>query len=162
MRPCVCVFVKPFVIEVFFVVWQFLRSKIPTTWWAWWYDVPWGHNSQYMCSIHLQFPSCLETEKAASNKLSTCRWFHYIDVIMAAIASQITSLTIVYSTIYSDADQWRHHISASLAFLTGEFPAQMVSNAENVSIWWRHHGMSSSPTPVWDSLDIDVWTANNQ
>ena len=26
---------------------------------------------------------------------------------------------------------------------TGEFPAQMASNAENVSIWWRHHG---SPT----------------
>ena len=23
--------------------------------------------------------------------------------------------------------------------VTGEFPAQMVSNAENVSIWWRHH-----------------------
>ena len=23
---------------------------------------------------------------------------------------------------------------------TGEFPAQMVSNAENVSFWWRHHG----------------------
>ena len=23
---------------------------------------------------------------------------------------------------------------------TGEFPAQMSSNAENVSIWWRHHG----------------------
>ena len=25
---------------------------------------------------------------------------------------------------------------------TGEFPAQMVSNAENVSIWWRHHVVS--------------------
>ena len=24
---------------------------------------------------------------------------------------------------------------------TGEFPAQMTSNAENVSIWWRHHGL---------------------
>ena len=23
---------------------------------------------------------------------------------------------------------------------TGEFPAQMASDAENVSIWWRHHG----------------------
>ena len=23
---------------------------------------------------------------------------------------------------------------------TGEFPAKMASNAENVSIWWRHHG----------------------
>ena len=25
---------------------------------------------------------------------------------------------------------------------TGEFPAQMASNAENVSIWWRHHGVN--------------------
>ena len=25
--------------------------------------------------------------------------------------------------------------------VTGEFPAQMASNAENVSIWWRHHGL---------------------
>ena len=27
---------------------------------------------------------------------------------------------------------------------TGEFPAQMASNAENVSIWWRHHDMRTS------------------
>ena len=26
--------------------------------------------------------------------------------------------------------------------VTGEFPAQMASNTENVSIWWRHHGSS--------------------
>ena len=25
---------------------------------------------------------------------------------------------------------------------TGEFPAQRTSNTENVSIWWRHHGLS--------------------
>ena len=25
--------------------------------------------------------------------------------------------------------------------VTGEFPAQMASNAENVSIWWRHHAL---------------------
>ena len=25
--------------------------------------------------------------------------------------------------------------------VTGEFPAQMASNAENVCIWWRHHGL---------------------
>ena len=31
--------------------------------------------------------------------------FYYNDVIMGAISSQITSLTIVYSTVYSDADQ---------------------------------------------------------
>ena len=53
--------------------------------------------------------------------------FHYNDVIMGAMASQITSLTIVYSTVYSGEDQREHESSASLAFV------------ENVSIWWRHH-----------------------
>ena len=38
---------------------------------------------------------------------------------MVAIASQITSLTIVYSTIYSDADERKHLSSASLAFVRG-------------------------------------------
>ena len=56
---------------------------------------------------------------------------------MGEMASQITSLTIVYSTVYAGADQRKHQSSASLG--TGEFPAQMASNAENVSIWWRHH-----------------------
>ena len=65
---------------------------------------------------------------------------HYSDVIMCAMAHQITSLTIVYSNVYSGTDQRKHQISASLAFVvTGEFPAQIASNAENVSIWWRHH-----------------------
>ena len=38
---------------------------------------------------------------------------------MGAMASQITSLTIVYSTIYSGADQRKHQSSASLAFVRG-------------------------------------------
>ena len=44
---------------------------------------------------------------------------HYNDVIMSAIASQITSLTIVYSIVYLDADQTKHQSSASLAFVRG-------------------------------------------
>ena len=44
---------------------------------------------------------------------------HYGDVTMNAMASQITSLTIVYSTVYSDADQSKHQSSASLAFVWG-------------------------------------------
>ena len=38
---------------------------------------------------------------------------------MGAIASQITSLTIVYSKVYSGADQRKHESSASLAFVRG-------------------------------------------
>ena len=43
--------------------------------------------------------------------------FHYDDVIMDTIASQITSLTIVYSIVYSGTDQRKHQSSASLAFV---------------------------------------------
>ena len=38
---------------------------------------------------------------------------------MGAMASQITNLTIVYSTVYSGADQRKHQSSASLAFVRG-------------------------------------------
>ena len=44
---------------------------------------------------------------------------HYTDVIMSSIASQITSLTIVYSAVYSGADQRKHQSSASLVFVLG-------------------------------------------
>ena len=44
---------------------------------------------------------------------------HYNDVIMSAMASQITSLTSVYSTIYSGADQRKHQSTASLAYVRG-------------------------------------------
>ena len=48
-------------------------------------------------------------------------WFspHYCDVIMSPTASQITSLTIVYSIVYSGTDQRKHQSSASLVFVRG-------------------------------------------
>ena len=65
----------------------------------------------------------------------------------AFIASQITSLTMVYSTVYSTS---RSKKTSKLCVtglcegnspMTGEFPAQMASNAENISVWWCHHGV---------------------
>ena len=44
---------------------------------------------------------------------------HNSDVIMSAMVSQITSLAIVYSTVYSGADQRKHQNSASLASVRG-------------------------------------------
>ena len=63
---------------------------------------------------------------------------------MTTIASQITSLTVVYSTVYSDADQRKQQSSASLAFVWGIhrdrwIPRTKTSYAENIFIWWRHH-----------------------
>ena len=46
---------------------------------------------------------------------TTC--IHYDDVIMTMLASQITSLTVVYSIVYSGVNQRKHQSSASLAFV---------------------------------------------
>ena len=75
-----------------------------------WHLIGWQHSRQPIRS-HVR-----------TSLLTSIEWnmdFHYNDVIMSAIASQITSLTIVYSTVYSDADQRKHQSSASLAFVRG-------------------------------------------
>ena len=72
---------------------------------------------------------------------------HYSDAIMSAMASPITSITIVYciTIVYSGTDQRKHQklrvtgLCEGNSPMTGEFPAQRASNADNVSIWWRHH-----------------------
>ena len=67
---------------------------------------------------------------------------------MGTMASQITSLTIVYSTVYSGADQRKHQSSASLAFVWGihrgpvNSPHKWPVTRAIVSIWWRHHDVS--------------------
>ena len=69
----------------------------------------------------------------------------YNGVIMSSLASQITSLTIVYSTVYSRADQRKHIKLPATGLCVGihrwpmNSPQKWASNAENVSIWWRHH-----------------------
>ena len=42
---------------------------------------------------------------------------HYSDLLMSAAASQITGVSIIYTTICSGTDQWKYQSSASLAFV---------------------------------------------
>ena len=76
-------------------------------------------------NLRLQ-PNLSGTNELSFDFVSSCQplarlipHLHYGDVIMGAIASQITSITIVYSTFYSDADQRKHQSSTSLAFVRG-------------------------------------------
>ena len=72
---------------------------------------------------------------------------HYDAVIMTTIASQITSLTVVYSTVYSDADQRKHQSSASLAFGWGIHRDRWIPRTKGqlrgkcfhlmTSSWWK-------------------------
>ena len=78
---------------------------------------------------------------------------------MSQMASQITSLTIVYPTVYSCADRRKLQSPASLTFVRGNHlwpvnsPHKWASNAKNVSIWWRHHEVCTFLLhwdPLWD------------
>ena len=83
---------------------------------------------------------------------------------MTTTASQITSLTVVYSTVYSDADKKnikapRHCPLCGEVTGTGEFPAQRASYAENVPIWWRHHVLQPVYVLVCDRI-ISMYVFN--
>ena len=83
-----------------------------------------------------------DLEVSLTEKVPSLLWRHN-----GEMASQITSLTIVYSNVHSGADQRKHQSSASLAFVRGihrwpvNSPHKGPVNAENVSIWWRHHDL---------------------
>ena len=104
-----------------------LNERLSKQSWGWWFDTPspslWRHSNVYL------FVS--KVYESGLRFAGMCRWNmndvfcfhinkrHYDDVIMGTIASQITSLTSVYSTVYSGADQSKHQSSTSLAFVWG-------------------------------------------
>ena len=61
---------------------------------------------------------------------------HYNDFIMSAMASQITSLTIVYSTVYSGADQKKLKSSVSLSFVR-EIHRWQVNSPHKGQLTWK-------------------------
>ena len=79
---------------------------------------------------------------------------HYNNVIMGPMAFQITNLAIVLlSRLFGH--RWKKTSKLRVTGLcggnspaTGEFPAQMASNVENVSMWWRHHALCTHQRPL--------------
>ena len=71
--------------------------------------------------------------------------FYYSDVTMSATASQITSISTLCSAVCSGAHQRKPSklrvtgLYEGNQSVTGGFPPQRANNAENISIWWRHH-----------------------
>ena len=104
------------------ILWYILLKKPLSSVWWWsvvclkleflFYICIWNKNESYTSIVYSRLPSLV-----CSSMWSPC--WHYNDVIMGAIASQITSFTIVYSIVYSDADKRKHQSSASLAFVRG-------------------------------------------
>ena len=122
------------------LLWYFHKicTRFCFAWFCFGYIIIFGVNqiSVYLCSSRLLPWHCSNHMAAPESFLDQHYWkcfldfeelirtcqvslLHYCDVIMGAMSSQITSLTVVYSTVYSDVDQRKHQSSASLAFVRG-------------------------------------------
>ena len=73
---------------------------------------------------------------------------NFIDVIMSAMASQITSVSIISSTVCSGGDQRKYQSSGSLAFVRGKcfhsitsWCTQPSTFLQNINPTLEHHGV---------------------
>ena len=86
-----------------------------------WHRIIWSQRyfKENIFNFSVSTVSADELGTGSSAGIMMIMFSHYSDAIMGAIASRITSLTIIYSTVYSGADQRKHQNSTSLAFVWG-------------------------------------------
>ena len=113
-----------------------LNKRLSKQSWGWWFDTPscrlWRHSNE-MCRFQT-------TSRQLYIELNTVNPLQLRHNGRDGVLNR--HLTSVYSAVYSGADLRELRVTGLCegnSPVTGEFPAQMASNAENVSIWWRHH-----------------------
>ena len=74
-------------------------------------------------------------------------------VIMSAMASQITSLANVYSTVHSGTDQRKHQSSASLDFVREFTVHWLVISSIHYKLWDK----ITYPFPNFNGYTVEVW-----
>ena len=97
--------------------------------WGWWFErrfgLLWRRRNATNCGHHYRRIYVFNQwivwdESSARIHMRICSTIlHYGDVIMGEIASKVTSLKIVYSAVYSEADHRKQQSSAPLAFVRG-------------------------------------------
>ena len=129
--------------------WHFILAVVTTRMWN---HIP--HKIVDAITYPLPNPIRINRINLRLNMSLLCISHHFNHVIMSVMASQITSLTIVNSSVYSRRKSKTTPMVRITGLcegnspVTGEFPVQRASNAEHASIWWRHHDMLPPLIPL--------------
>ena len=101
-----------------------LNKRLSKQSWGWWFETPscslWRHcNGSWVLCAAIMIDTFTASSHGPDGRQCVAviilnGWNHYSDVKMGAMASQITRLTIVYSTVYSGVDQRKHQSSTKL------------------------------------------------
>ena len=103
------------------LLWFNLIILLPSEIFPWYSNYSGGIIELKFCSLSLTNATQISLV-ARINHLPPARWSPFWECFIASLqwlASQITSFTIVYWTVYSSAEQRKHQSSASLAFVWG-------------------------------------------
>ena len=118
-------------------------------------SLQWHHNERRGISNNQHFDS-----NAENASIWWRHHVHYTDVIMATIASQINSLNRLFRRRSKKISKLRvTGLCVGNSPEISEIPAQMASNAENVSIWWRHH-VHAEKSEGFKMICVDVQVVN--
>ena len=140
-----------------------LNKRLSKQWWGWLFETPsrplWRHCNDirenrervkmyiYDRILWFCYDLVLPNFTYISNVTMAIAQSHYSDVIMWAMASQITCVSIVCSTVLFFRRRSKKTSKRHVAGLcegnppvTCGFPSWRFSNAERASIWWSHHG----------------------
>ena len=119
------------------------QAKQLLVWWPntsivnFWY-IHWHRNPSRL--LHIGDAS---TIKLHNPNLISHGELHYSDVIMSAMASRLYLDCLLKRLLRRRSKETPKlrvtDLCAGNSPVTGEFPAQRASNAENIPIWWRHH-----------------------
>ena len=103
---------------------------------CWWFETPsrplWRHcNDKWHMGV-------------VGTPIGASGWWHYNDIIMSAMASQIISLECLFNCLFRRRSKKTSKLRVTglcegNSPITGEFPSQRVTKAGKVSSWWRHH-----------------------
>ena len=120
----------------------------PVIFLAWsWLLVLW-HAWLIQWSLYMLYPTIIWTIGTSRvthaghwNITVTSQWFRYR---LKSPASRLFTQSFIQTQIKKTSKLRVTGLCAGNSPGTGEFPAQMASNAQNVSIRWRHHGCGRS------------------
>ena len=110
----------------------------------------------YIHPLDILLWKCLTTSQVKITMCNICQWTwnHYIDVI-------------IYSTVYSDADQRKHQSSASLAFVWGIHRDRWIPRTKGQLLGKIFHLMTSSCVIILNkhflnptAIKVKAWTSN--
>ena len=128
-----------------------------TTWLILWYSFGMKLDKGYVSLLrnsHLTFCWSLTITPSPVHRMNCSQMYlyYYNDIIISPMASQITGVLIIYSTVCAGEDQRKHQSSAPLASVrkihrwpVNSLPAHRANNAEHFSILWRRHDDWLSP-----------------